>query len=108
MSHVITLTDGSELTVNSLKNGDIPALMRALPALAQMSKLKAAMEDMNAGVIGPAPEMPAEVWDVIYELEALVTGITVEQIKALEFEDGIKLIEALGQAIPKSLARPRN
>lgn len=108
MARDLTLADGRTVTVRNLQNGDISLLMRALPGLTQFANMSKAMKEIQAGVIQPLPEIPANTWDTLFELEAALSGLSLEEVQGLDFSDGVALLEAIGDSIPKSLTKGKN
>jgi hypothetical protein len=98
----ITLPSGRELTITPLQNKDLPLLMRSLPALAEFGKWAKANEEKASGIEQSLPVLNESVWAVLFELEAAMTGLSLEEIYKLELGDGIDLLLKVSAFLPKA------
>lgn len=99
----VICADKSEIIVHEPTVENFGTYLRAMPALREIQRgFKAAVEETNMA----AAPVRDELLEPIYPLFAIMCSITVDQFKALPLFDGLAVLNALSEFLPKADAVP--
>lgn len=105
------LREGRLAKVRELTNAEFPLFLQAVPALQVFADMQKIMTAKQEGIIAPMPPSNPNALDPLWELLAAITVIqeesgeqypaTVEMLRGLPLADGMALVLALGEIVPK-------
>lgn len=99
----VTLSNGETHIVHEPKMADFGMFLQALPSLTAVGKLMEAAQQAGNGVLGVAVVAPPEMVDGIAPLFSKMSDITVEEFNGLGVFDGMAILAALNEFVPKNL-----
>jgi hypothetical protein len=98
----VVLSDGQTVTVHEPRVQDVGKYFRAMPALIELSNAMSSTKDAIKGVKGLPVDISDETLELIWPLFAVMSDITVDDYKLLPLWDGMAILMAFGEFVPKN------
>jgi len=104
----VTLSDGkTKIFVHEPQVSDLPFYLSAVPAMPVLFRaLRSAGNKDGANIIGLMSELSDATMASVYPLLSSMTGTTIDGFKKLSVWDGIAILNAFVELLPKNPIRP--